>query len=218
MAKKALIFANGDVNDGEFVRILLRETSNATVIAADGGARVAKYYGLIPHTIIGDMDSVDPLYLEELQNGGTIVKRHDPEKDETDLHLALLYAVQNGAEWIRIIGALGGRLDQTLSNVYLLALRQLEKCDVRIVSGKQEAWLMRPGINLIQGRVGDTMSLIPVSGVAAGVRTENLQYALNDEELLFGPTRGVSNVMAAEQAQVYIREGVLLAVHIMGKA
>ncbi|MEP7290200.1 MAG: thiamine diphosphokinase [Chloroflexota bacterium] len=214
----ALIFANGDIDDGEMVQRALDHARDALVVAADGGARVAQHYGLRVDTVIGDMDSLSPEELETLQAAGTTILPHPPEKDETDLELALMLAAQHGADWLRIVGATGGRLDQTLSNIYLLALPILDGRDVQIVAGKQAMWLARAGRTVIAGAAGDTISLVPLNGTVRGVRTENLYYPLRDENLYFGPARGVSNVMTAADASVFVREGVLLVVHTVGRA
>jgi thiamine pyrophosphokinase len=87
-----------------------------------------------------------------------------------------------------------------------------------LVAGKQAVWLARAGRTDISGAAGDTVSLIPLNGTARGVRTEGLYYPLRDEDLYFGPARGVSNVMNGEQAAVMLREGVLLVVHTIGRA
>ncbi len=215
---KAIIFANGEINDGLMVRRALAHSDSAHLIAADGGAHVAEHFGITPHVIIGDMDSVAQQQLADLIDSGTEVKQHPRAKNETDLELALLYAVEQGVRWIRVVGAIGGRLDQTLSNVYLLALPELRTLDVRLVSGSEEALLMWPGTLTIAGAAGDTISLLPISGVARGVRTEALLYPLRDEDLLFGPARGVSNEMLADSAQIHLREGLLLVLHTIGHA
>ena len=106
-----------------------------------------------------------------------------------------------------MIGATGGRLDQILSNIYLLALPSLDACDVQLVAGKQAAWLARPGETVIQGAPGDTVSLIPLNGVVSGVVTTDLYYPLDDEDLYFGPARGVSNVMTTTRASVSVQRG-----------
>jgi thiamine pyrophosphokinase len=214
----AFIFANGDANDGPLVRQTLDEQPDAWVIAADGGARQARYFGRTVQTLIGDLDSIEPDEAQALIAAGAELLQSPVEKDETDLELALLLAAQRGAARIRIFSALGDRLDQTLANVYLLALPALAGRDVRIVAGKQEAWLLRPGKHTLAGAPGDTVSLIPLTGVVQGVRTERLYYPLRDETLRFGPARGISNVMQAESAQVEIGEGTLLAVHTLGRA
>lgn len=216
----AIIFANGDANDGVMVSRVLATTASALLIAADGGAHVAAAYQLTPHVVIGDMDSVTPEVLAALEAGGAQIIRYPIEKNETDLELALLLAAERGATSVRVIGALGDRLDQTLANVYLLALPALATHDVRIVAGAQEAWLYDAsnGACTIHGAVGDTLSLLPLGGGVSGVTTEGLYYPLRDEDLRFGPARGVSNVLTHPHATVTARSGVLLIVHTAGRA
>jgi thiamine pyrophosphokinase len=216
--RQALIFANGDFNDGPFLRRALSSAPAALIVAADGGARLAQHIGFTVQTVIGDMDSLGAEELADLERQGAAIHRYPEEKAETDLELALKWVVEQGVTWIRIIGAVGDRLDQTMSNVYLLALPILKGCDVRLVAGRQEAWLLYPGEAVIEGAKGDTVSLIPVVVAAQGVRTENLYYPLCDEPLLFGPARGISNVMDADTARVWLREGLLLVVHTQGRA
>ncbi|KPV49236.1 thiamine pyrophosphokinase, partial [Kouleothrix aurantiaca] len=90
-------------------------------VAADGGALPLMRLGLPPHVVIGDMDSLDAAALDVLAAGGAELRRFRRDKDETDLELALLYAAEQGAQAIDIIGALGGRWDHTLAIVALLA-------------------------------------------------------------------------------------------------
>lgn len=212
------IFANGSTDDGLLVRRELNAAPDAWVIAADGGARQAQHYGLRVNTLIGDMDSLDEDEITYFVGQGAELHRHPPEKDETDLELALLYAARQSPTRIRLFSALGDRLDQTLSNIYLLALSPLRDINVRLVAGKQQAWLAYPGTVTIEGEKGDTVSLIPIAGEATGIRTENLYYPLRDETLTFGPARGVSNVMQTNRATVHLRSGVLLVVHTLGRA
>jgi len=218
MMNKALIFANGEIDDGEMVDRALALAAGALIVAADGGVRIADHYHLRVNTVIGDMDSLTDEQHQRLIEQQAAILKYPAEKNETDLELALMWAVNQGADWIRLIGATGGRLDQILSNIYLLALPILDGRDVQLVAGKQAAWLAKPGKTVIHGEVGDTISLIPLTGTVRGVRTDNLYYPLNDEDLYFGPARGVSNVMKVPQAAVSVREGVLLVVHTIGRA
>jgi thiamine pyrophosphokinase len=226
---QALIFANGDVNDGPMVRQALREAAityatdgsarrGALVVAADGGARVAGYFGLRPQVVIGDMDSLTADEVTALAGQKVNIVQHPAEKDATDLELALNYAVAQGAGWIRVIGGIGDRFDQTLGNILLLALPSLAACDVCLVAGKQKMWLMRPGQHTLHGAQGDTLSLLPLGGDAQGVTTEGLYYPLRDEALIFGPARGISNVLTAHHAIIRHRAGLLLAIHTVGRA
>lgn len=216
--KQMLIFANGDINDGAMVRRALAAATEPTIVAADGGARAALYFGYLPHLVIGDLDSLSAVEIQNLTARGVELRRYPPEKDETDLELALRYAAEQRADHVRIVGGIGDRLDQTLANMYLLALPELTGLDVTFVAGKQEIWLLHSGTHTIEGSPGDTLSLIPLGGAVEGVSTDGLYYPLRDETLAFGPARGVSNVMQHDQAQVSLREGVLLVIHTVGRA
>ena len=218
MSSHALIFANGDIDDGPMVQQALEMAVAPVIVAADGGARGAQHFGLPIDVLVGDMDSLSQRELDALIADGVDVRQYPPEKDFTDLELALQHLIERDVTWIRIIGGLGGRLDQALANVYLLALPSLRQCDVRLVAGKQETRLLYPGQYLVHGSPGDTVSLIPVGGDVHGIYTEQLAYPLTDETLYFGPARGISNVMQMGSARVTVDEGMLLLVHTIGRA
>ena len=209
---RVLIFANGELGDAQGVSRWLRWADR--VLAADGGTRHALALGRTPDVVIGDLDSLGAMERALLVQAGTLVLPFSPRKDETDLELALSYAVREGASEIVILAALGGRLDQTLANLLLLALPELEGCHVRIVEGAQTAFLIRGGTGaaVIEGQPGDVISLIPLAGDAPGVTTEGLEWPLNGETLRFGPARGVSNVLRATPAHVHLEQGLLLCV------
>jgi thiamine pyrophosphokinase len=206
---RAIIFANGELGDGQNVRDLLRPDD--LIIAADGGTRQALAVGVIPRIIVGDLDSLSSGDLTQVKAAGARIIRFSPRKDETDLELALLHAAREGATEILILAALGGRLDQTIANVLLLSLPELRELDVRIVEGEQEAFLIRNEAH-IEGRPGDTVSLISLGGDVVGVTADGLEWPLSDDTLRFGPARGVSNVLVAEQSHVRVRRGMLLCV------
>jgi thiamine pyrophosphokinase len=183
------------------------------IIGADGGAARALAWGLVPNLTVGDMDSLSSEDRAMLAARGCQFVVHPRAKDETDLELALTYAVSHGAREIVILGALGGRLDHTLANLLLLALPALEGVSVRIVDGDQRAQLVRSGeaANL-EGTPGDLVSLLPLGGEVHGVTTTGLAWALQGDTLRFGFTRGVSNKMTAPTAQIRVQSGYLLVV------
>ena len=209
---RAIIFANGEFEPTPEVRALL--DASDVVIAADGGTRHALALGQVPDVIIGDLDSLAAQTCERAQAAGSRFVSFSPRKDETDLELALRLAAEEGATEIVILAALGGRLDQTIANLLLLALPELSDIDVRIVAGRQMALLVRGGRDgaCVEGQPGDTLSLIPLGGDAVGVTADGLEWPLDAETLAFGPARGVSNVLTAGRARVRVREGLLLCV------
>ena len=129
-----------------------------------------------------------------------------------------MHVVQGGATEAIILAALGGRLDQTMANVLLLTRPELDNIDIRIVEGAQESFLIQDEAT-VQGRPGDTISLIPLGGNAQGVTIEGVKWPLDQVTLHFGSTWGVSNVLRAKQARVRVQHGSLLCVvmHTSGK-
>jgi thiamine pyrophosphokinase len=211
---RAIVIANGHVGNSEASRV--QNWPHDLVICADGGAQHALALGLAPDVVVGDLDSLDGDLRARLEDEGCQVLVHPPRKDETDLELALRYAIDHGVEEILILGALGGRIDQTLANILLLALPELQKVKTRIVAGDQEMFLIR-GQAFIEGQVGDTVSLLPIAGDVRGITAEGLEYPLQHGTLKFGPTLGISNVLTVPVARVQVGQGLLLCVHISSR-
>jgi thiamine pyrophosphokinase len=207
---RAILFANGDPPNSDLARRLIRRDD--LLIAADGGARHAVALGLIPSVLIGDFDSLSSDELDKFSRAGASLLRHPPEKDETDLELALDYALKIGYAPILILGAYGGRLDQSLGILALLSAPKCIEANVRADDGQTEAFFIGKQAEII-GKPGDTVSLLAWGKPAKGIVTENLQYPLNAETLSPHRTRGVSNVMTAEKATVSLQSGLLLCVH-----
>lgn len=208
--QRALIVVSGS-SPKDDVLVKFRQPDDL-IIAADGGAHHCLRWGWHPHVIIGDFDSLSPEALKQFEQDGVLLLRYPPEKDETDLELALQYAVQRGVRSIRILCGLGGRIDQALANVFLLGLPALDGLDVRLEDGEVEAFLIRSDA-VIDGKAGETVSLIPLFGSAHGIWTEGLRYPLQGETLYPERSRGISNEMTSSQARVRLSQGMLLCVH-----
>jgi len=204
-----VIFAGGTLRPGRAVEEALATAD--MIIAADSGAATALRFGYTPAIIVGDFDSL-ALSEQELTSLGSQVIRATVKKDETDTELAVLTAIERRADHITILGGLGGaRFDHMMANILLLAGFEIP---LRIVDGPSTCWLLRgPGSTNIEGQTGDLLSLLPLTGDAAGIRTAGLYYPLAGETLHFGRPRGVSNVLVSDSASVFLERGMLLVIH-----
>ena len=108
----------------------LETWQGALVIAVDGGSLHAKSLGLNIDIVIGDLDSLNVETHAALSAIGTQIKTLPSRKDETDLELALIHATEQGAKQIAILGAFGGRLDMSLSNLFLLTHPRLTQVHI----------------------------------------------------------------------------------------
>ncbi|MFO7632256.1 MAG: thiamine diphosphokinase [Caldilinea sp.] len=210
---RVVIAVNGILHDPAAIAPLLRPDDY--LIGADGGTTHLLAIGRRPHVVVGDLDSLPANTLDDLVAQGVQVERHHPDKDQTDLELAIERAIADGADEVLLIGALGGRLDQTLANLLILAQRTWA-APVRLVEGDQIAEVLSgPGTLHLQGTVGDTVSLIPLSATVQGITYRGLRYPLDDAVLRFGSTRGVSNELLDATATITIREGLALIIRTM---
>ena len=205
-----ILFANGLLPEIPAARRLIHPGD--TIIAVDGGTQHALALGLMPSVIIGDLDSLTPADRQLVQRSDARLMEYPHDKNETDLELALHYAIGQGFSEIVIVGALGGRLDQTLANLSLLADPRLAALDVHLDDGVEAAFFTRRACRL-HGSVGDIVSLIPWGGPVTGLVTVGLHWPLQAETLASYQTRGISNEMLAESADITIQSGILLVVH-----
>lgn len=206
-----LIFANGVIDEVEWIRPYL--TQATAVWAADGGSRHLFRLEHLPDKVIGDMDSLEPELQAWLTDNQVFLDQHPPEKDETDLELALLLAAEQPESEIWLFGMLGGRLDQMLANIFLLTHPALASKQVQLITATERAWLVREQTEIV-GQAGDLVSLIPLAGDAHGVSTTGMQWQLQAETLHVGAARGVSNRLTAEKATVRLKNGLLLCIHL----
>jgi thiamine pyrophosphokinase len=207
---RTIIFANGDAPEHAIVKHWTAQAD--LIIGADGGAHHALSTGVTPQVVIGDLDSLTDSDRAQLDRAGVQFIVYPTRKDYTDLELALQYARKQQATEIIIFGALGGRWDQSLANVMLLTLPELEDVPTRIIDHSLAVQVIRDRAE-IDGRVGDTLSLIALKGDAHGVTIEGCEYPLNDATLPFGATLGISNVFAQPTASITVKQGQILALH-----
>ncbi len=216
MPKRALIFINGDLPNLDAARQIIGPDN--LIIAADGGTRHALALGLIPSVVIGDLDSLDSANRRVLEENRVEIIEYPKDKDETDIELALAYAIDMGCQQICLVAALGGRLDHTLGNLSLLSNESLAGLDVRINDGVEEAFFIRGHAEEykqaeIRGRIGDVVSLIPWGNPVTGIHTKGLRWPLSDETLYSHKTRGISNELIADLAEIQIESALLLVIH-----
>lgn len=205
----SVIVANAP--DLDLVPYLDTVRSADLVIAADGGAIPLLRAGVLPHVVVGDLDSLNAPNREVLAARGVELRRFPRDKDETDFELALLLAVEREATAIDVLGALGGRWDHTLANIWLLAHPMLIGRQIRLITDRQTVFVVRDHV-MIEGRRGDTVSLLPLTPEVRGVTTTGLRYPLKDATLRADQARGVSNVLLEPPGQVHVREGMLVVV------
>lgn len=179
------------------------------VIAADSGLDHARNIGLPVDVLVGDLDSVT----EESRAAHTgAVDQHSPEKDATDLELAMSMAVgMPNIGRLIVLGGQGGRLDHLLANAAVIASDRFAGHDVEWIAGLTRVHVVRDHCQL-HGVPDDLVSLVPIGGDVTGVTTSGLKWQLTDATIPAGSAIGVSNVLLRPVASVTLKSGRLLAI------
>lgn len=175
-----------------------------SVFAVDGGFASLTAAGCAPDLAIGDFDSLG--YVPK----GVEVLAFPPEKDASDMELALGRAVARGADAVEVYGALGGRLDHTLANLQLLASFAERGLAVTAVGERERiAFVVGPGELRLPAARSGIVSVFSLTDVSAGVVEEGLKYGLDGVALTNRTSWGLSNELVGASARIALESGTL---------
>lgn len=206
-----VVFGGGPI-DGDAVAVALRGVHADRVIAADSGLASCVAAGLHCDLVVGDMDSVDPELLEAAASSGSLVERHESDKDSTDLELALDRAVQGpGGGRVLMVGSGGGRIDHLLATAAIVGSSRYSSCHLEAHLGLTRVFPVHDQRRLV-APVGTTASLFAIHGPATGVTVSGMHWPLRNAVLDANTTVGVSNRFEAEAADFEVDHGVLTVV------
>jgi len=197
---------------GEFVEDVLPGEGDY-IIAADGGYIALISRGIMPGLVVGDFDS-----LEVIPDHPNIIKS-PVEKDDTDMMLAVKQGLERGCFTFTINGGLGGRLDQTLANIQILAylaendafgtLLGLDMCIIAIKGGEVEL--------SVDTTKGKTISVFSHGEKAEGVTLKGLKYPLENATITNSYPIGTSNEFIDEDVVISVDTGTLVIMWETGK-
>lgn len=205
-----LILANGAWEEPN--RLTRLAADAGYVIATDGAWAKAKQYRISVDAVVGDLDSLTRAERKALLESATAVYRHPPDKDWTDLELAVDHALARSPTRIVVFGAFGGRLDHSVANVFLLEKGCAAGVSIELISGDETAWLVTDSHEIPSALIGDRVSLLSITQ-SARVETIGLRYALHGDRLHRASSHGVSNEVSSLPVRIRVAEGKILVVH-----
>jgi len=197
---------------GEFSENVLPEDGDY-IIAADAGYLSLMSRGIMPDLVVGDFDS-----LGEAPDHPNVLQS-PIEKDDTDMMLAVKQGLERGCSLFTINGGLGGRLDQTLANIQILAylaeneafgtLLGIDTCIIAIKGGEVDL--------SVDTTKGKRISVFSHGGKAEGVTLKGLKYPLENATITDIYPIGVSNEFADENVVISVDSGTLIIMWETGK-
>jgi thiamine pyrophosphokinase len=216
VSKKIIIISGGRFGDPIFFKKKIAEIGDSLIIVCDGGVRHLQKLGIKPDVIIGDMDSIEPARLTSYSAQGVKVIKYPANKDFTDTELALDYALDLKPAAVYIWAALGGRLDHTLANVFLLLKGKDAGIKTYLLDEYCEAFIVDKEAAFVDAK-GVIVSLFAFSSKVEGLSLSGFVYSLKDAVLTMGESIGISNIINKAHAKISVRAGNLLVIHYWQK-
>ena len=183
-------------------------------LGVDGGCLKLLEQGLPLDIAVGDFDSVSEIDLRKIQAQAKQVVQSVPEKNDTDLELALKTVFEDYPDAaVTVYGAFGGRLDHFLSNIFLPTDPDLTPYMEQIqLVDEQNRLVFRPaGSHEIQP--DPTMTYVGFMPVGEGrLEITGAKYPLRAENYFLKAMYG-SNEFLDQAIQVSLDRGYLVIVY-----
>lgn len=190
---------------GDCSRLLLNLKEEDFVIAVDGGYEYLKENRI--DLIVGDFDSLS--YVPKQPN----VIRLKPEKDDTDMMVALKEGLQRGYKDFYIYGGCGGRFDHTYANIQGLAYLAEHGARGYLYHGNQIITMIQNDSMTFHGKMKGYLSIFAYGSKAEGVTLKGLKYPLENATLNDSFPLGVSNEFTGVMAEVIVKAGRLIIIY-----
>ena len=196
--KKCFIFGALPVNE-----LFLLPQKDDFVIAADRGFITVNELNITPVLVVGDFDSLgyEPLAVSKIVLPTV--------KDDTDLCVALKYALDKGFRDIYVFGAADGKTDHTFANIALAAnvSRMGARC---IFFGSNTHFTAVTNSKIEFNGAKGRVSVFGFGGDAFGVTLTGFEYNLENATLESFVPLGVSNSFKKESCKISVKEGTLI--------
>ncbi len=208
--KRAVIISNGTINDYSYYNNWFSDDDY--IICADGAIRHCLSLGIVPDLWIGDFDSCDyeKICMSQPQLKSVETLHLNTRKNETDTHKACMVAIERGFKKVAILGGIGTRVDHMLSNIHILEFLYNNGANTTISDEKNDIHIFDSHLRLARRR--KNLSLIPLDKAVLVKSTSGLEYPLENYVLDRNISMGVSNVICSEFAEIFIENGLMLAI------
>ncbi|MEO2075003.1 MAG: thiamine diphosphokinase [Bacillus sp. (in: firmicutes)] len=188
---------------------------NSIWVGVDRGVYHLLNRDIHPTIAFGDFDSVSQEEWKFIKEQVSELKQFKPEKDETDMELALNWALDQDPDTIRLFGATGGRLDHLLANVHLLLnpLKTKSSIYVTLIDRYNQIFLKNPGRYTIEKRHREKyISFIPLTLDVTDLTLEGFKFPLKNRHISLGSTLCISNELISDYGTFSFSEGILIVI------
>ena len=183
-------------------------------VGVDGGCLKLLEQGLPLDMAVGDFDSVSETDLNNIKSQAKQVVQSVPEKNDTDMELALKAVFEEDpTARVSVYGAFGGRLDHFLSNIFLPTDPDLAPYmeQIQLVDGRNRLLYRPAGCHeILPDPAMSYVGFMPVGG--GHLEITGAKYPLHPENYFWKAMYG-SNEFLDQPIQVSLDRGYLVIVY-----
>lgn len=210
---KTVIISGGSLNH-EFATAFLKKEKPDYLLIADRGMQFCYEQGITPDYVMGDFDSSDAKIVSYYRNcEGVQIIEFQPEKDDTDMEIAIKKAIELGSDKILILGAFGGRMDHCLANIHLLKMTLDAGVETHLVDEQNDICLITGKCELEkESQYGKYVSFLPFTDRVTGITLQGFKYPLEDYTMDKGTSLGVSNEIQEDICRISFENGIMVMI------
>lgn len=202
MKQRIVIFGNGTLK-ASFLKELKPDDY---IIGVDRAAYWLLTHGITSTVAIGDFDSTSKKEMASITKSIRTIKRYQPEKNWTDMELAVKYAVSLHPKEVIIFGGTGTRHDHTLSTLYLLDQLLVARVPHEFVDATNRIRLIGRGKTIIEKASYKYISILPYTKCIT-VDLTGFRYDISKKKVAQGTSLGVSNELRATTGVIRLFSG-----------
>lgn len=201
------------VGGGERPPDHLRErAAEAELIGVDGGAHWILRWGLVPHRVLGDLDSIDERSRAYTSEYGSPIERLVGDGRRSDLALVADRLLEEGYRHVTFTGCVGHRVDHTLTLFAVMGRLALAGVEVHVVERWGTGHVVVPDKSIaLDGLKGEQVAMFPLSPRVELMALTGFDVGEAVPSLIEPPYDGLGSVpISADKAEVAVSDGALL--------
>jgi thiamine pyrophosphokinase len=205
--KRVVIFANGILRT-DYLKEL---QDNDFIIGVDRAAYWLLINSIISNVAIGDFDSTSSEEFLIIKKRIKNIIPFSPEKDFTDLELALNHAITLPPREVILYGAIGFRMDHTLVNIQLLYKCLKSGIPARIIDDRNEIQIVDKKLELTRDDKYRYLSILPLNNFIE-ITLNGFVYDISHKKISLGETIGISNEFNNSKATIIVSQGAAVVI------
>lgn len=181
-------------------------------IGADRGALYLAESNISMDIALGDFDSVSNEERQIINKHAKDVLTYSPEKNYTDLEIAIQKVSEHHVDRILLFGVTGGRLDHELMNIQLLYQLLQNNVEARIIDKSNQIEMIESGKYIVESHGYTYISFIAFTNRVEGLTLEGFEYPLTEQTIEWGSSLCISNKLSQKKGTFSFRAGILLLI------